>query len=107
MLGENPHLTPLESRKQLLLLESELNRALFLEDVRHIKKEIQQLAGQAHLLGSLFSSVSDFAGTCADIGHAFSSRDANEKPRPSWISVLVDGAKAGASLWGAWRSHRK
>jgi hypothetical protein len=107
MLGEKPHLTPLESRKQLLLLESELNRALLLSEARQLKNELHQLSNQVRSLGSLVSSAAHLAGTFADIGQTFSARTGDEKPRASWMSALIDGAKAGASLWGAWRSRSK
>jgi hypothetical protein len=37
MPGKNLNLTPLESRKQLLLVESELNRAQLLNELRDFK----------------------------------------------------------------------
>jgi hypothetical protein len=53
MSGKNFHLTPLESRKQLLLVESELNRAQLLNELRDLSTEIQHLKGQVQAVGSL------------------------------------------------------
>jgi hypothetical protein len=108
MFGEKPDLTPLESRKQLLLLESELNRALFLNEVRDLKNGIHQMTNQMRSMGSVISSAADLAEIIAGLGRGFSPRTTNEdSSRPSWISTLVNGAKAGASLWGSLRSHWK
>jgi len=35
MFGKNPHMTPLELRKQLLIAESELNRVQLAEDIQN------------------------------------------------------------------------
>lgn len=107
MPGEKSTLTPLQSRKQLLVLESELNRALLQNEVKELKGEFRQLTQQVRSIGSIVSTAADLAGTVADLGHAFSPRNSNEKKRPSWISTLIEGAKAGASLWGSWQARKK
>jgi len=107
MPGQNSTLTPLQSRKQLLVLESELNRALLRNEMRDMKGEVRQLTNQVRTWGSIVSSVANLAGTVSDIGHAFSPGGGNEKSRPSWISTLIEGAKAGASIWSSWKSNKK
>ena|SRR5277367_6552180 len=107
MPGKNFHLTPLESRKQLLLVESELNRAQLINELRDFKNEIQHLKSQMHAIGSLASSASKLAGTFSAISRAFTHRPADEKGKSSWISTLLNGARTGASIWGALRSNLK
>jgi hypothetical protein len=107
MPGKNFHLTPLESRKQLLLVESELNRAQLLNELHAFKSEIDHLKEQAHAIGSIASSAAKLANTFSAIGNAFTHRDASEKGKSSWISTLLNGARTGASIWGALRSHLK
>jgi len=102
MPGENVHLTPLESRKQLLLLESELNRAQLLNEVHDLKNEIHRLKDQLHAIGSVASSAAKLADTVSAIGRAFSHREEGDKA--SWISRLLNGAKTGTSLWLLLRS---
>jgi hypothetical protein len=107
MPGEKPNLTPLESRRQLLVLESELNRALLLNEVRDLKNEMHQLKAQVNAMGSLVSFAAELASTFAAVGNAFTSRSENGPGRSSWISTLVHVVKVGASVWNAFRSHYK
>jgi hypothetical protein len=107
MPGKNFHLTPLESRKQLLLVESELNRAQLLNELRDFKSEVLQLKDQVQAVGSLASSAAKLATTFSAIGNAFTHRNGDEKGKSSWISTLLNGARTGASIWGALRSHLK
>ncbi len=107
MSGKNFHLTPLESRKQLLLVESELNRAQLLNELRDLNNEIHHLKSQVQAAGALVSSAAKLAATFSAIGSAFTHRDAGENGKFSWLSTLLNGARTGASLWGAIRSQMK
>ncbi len=107
MPGKNFQLTSLESRKQLLLVESELNRMQLLNELRDFKNQIHQLEDKMHALGSLASSAATVADTFSAIGNAFTHRDGGEGKTKSWISTLLNGARTGVSLWSAWRSHSK
>ena len=107
MPGKNFLLTPLESRKQLLLVESELNRAQLVNELRELKGEIHHLKNQAQAVGSLISATTEVAATFSAIGSAFTHRDADKNGKPSWISTLLNGVQAGVSIWGALRSNRK
>jgi transposase len=107
MPGKNFQLTPLESRKQLLLVESELNRAQLLNELRDFKNEIHQLEDQMQAIGSLASSAATLANTFSAIGNAFTHRNGEEGKSKSWISTLWNGARTGVSLWSALRSHSK
>jgi hypothetical protein len=107
MPGKNFHLTPLESRKQLLLVESELNRAQLVNELRDLKSEIHYLKNQVQAVGSLVSSAAKLATTFSAIGSAFTHRAAGKNGKSSWISTLLNGARTGASIWGALQSHLK
>jgi len=107
MPGKNFNLTPLESRKQLLLVESELNRAQLLNELRDFKNEIHNLKDQVHAIGSLAASAAKLAATFSAIGSAFTHRNADGKGKSSWLSTLLNGARTGASIWWALRTHRK
>jgi hypothetical protein len=107
MSGKNLHLTPLEARKQLLLVESELNRAQLLNELRELRNEIHHLKDQVHAIGSLASSATKLATTFSAIGNAFTHKNPEEKKKTSWISTILNGARTGASIWGALRSHLK
>ncbi len=106
MPGKKPALTPLESRKQMLVVESELNRALLTNEFRDLKNEVSHLKAQVRGMGSLISSAADLASTFASVGSIFGSHTGNGKSR-SWFSTLVQGVRVGASVWGAVRSRFK
>jgi hypothetical protein len=106
MSGKKSQLTSLETRKQLLLVESELNRAQLLNELRDFKNEIHHLKNQACEMGSIAASTAKLAATFSAIGQAFSHRNEGEEGKPSWISTLLNGAKAGTSLWHLFRSCR-
>jgi hypothetical protein len=107
MPGKNLNLTPLESRKQLLLVESELNRAQLLNELRDFNNEIHHLKSQVQAAGALMSSVAKLATTFSAIGSAFTHRDKGENGKSSWFSTLINGARTGATIWGAIRSQMK
>jgi hypothetical protein len=103
MPGKKSQLTPLETRKQMLLVESELNRAQLLNEMRDFKNEIQLLKDKLYVIGSVTSAAAKLAVTLSAVGRAFSLQDG---VKSSWVSALVNGAKAGASLWRLMRSDR-
>ena len=107
MSGKNFHLTPLESRKQLLLVESELNRAQLFNELRDLHDEIHHLKGQVQAVGSLVSSTAKLVTTFSAIGNAFTHRNVEDNGKSSWLTTLLNGARTGASIWGALRSRLK
>jgi len=107
MPGKNLHLTALESRKQLLLVESELNRAQLLNELRELNQEIGYLKREVGAAVNVVSSAARLATTFSAIGRAFTHRKADENGKPSWLSTLINGARTGASIWAVIRSQRK
>jgi hypothetical protein len=107
MSGKNFHLTPLESRKQLLLVESELNRVQLLNELRDLKSEISHVTEQVRTIGSFASSVAKLTTTFSTIGNIFNHGSTDEEAKSSWFSKLLNGARTGASIWGALRSKQK
>jgi hypothetical protein len=108
MAGKKSQLTPLETRKQLLLVESELNRAQLLNELRDFKNEVHLLKNQVEAIGSLAASAAKLAATFSAIGTAFTHRDSGENGKSSsWISKLLNSARTGAELWTTLRSHLK
>ena len=57
MFGKKPRLNPLASRKQLLIAESELNRAQLAEDWQAVAGEISSLTARAKSFGTLASAA--------------------------------------------------
>lgn len=107
MPGKNFQLTPLESRRQLLLVESELNRAQLLNELRDLKGEVQHLKDQVQAAASLMSSAAKLAATFSAIGGAFTRRPHGQKEKTSWFSTLVKSARTGANIWKSWQEYGK
>jgi hypothetical protein len=103
MPGKKSQLTPLETRKQLLLVESELNRVQLLNELRDWKNELHNLKQQMEAIGSMVSVAAKLTATFSAVGRAFSHRNEGDN-QPSWVSMLLDGAQAGTSLWLLLRS---
>ena len=105
MSGKKNPLTPLEVRKQILLAESELNRVQFIHEWNDLKNELHRLTGLLRTVGAVASSMAK-AGATFSLLRRFWSRDGS-KEKKSWGSMLLDGAKTGASLWLMFRSRKR
>jgi hypothetical protein len=107
MAGKKSQLTSLETRKQLLLVESELNRAQLHNELRDFKNEVHVLKNQMQAISSLAASAAKLAATFSAIGTAFTHRNPGDNGKSSWISTLLNGARTGASIWSALQTHLK
>jgi len=101
MSGTNPRLTPLESRKQILIAESELNRAQLGEDVAALKTEVGALTEHAKSFGALASSAAILLAGVAAIRQA---RSVFAVAKPSWRQTIVKGAGLVSTMWLALRA---
>jgi hypothetical protein len=100
MLRKNSSLSPLQTRKKLLLAESEINRAELGREFNKVKGEISHLKKQARTFGSIASSAA-LAATAFSIfrKRRTSSESANGSGKPSWLSTALAGARIGTSLF--------
>jgi hypothetical protein len=100
MFGKNPHLSPLELRKQLLLTESELNRAQLAEDISALKAGIHSLVHRATSFNTIASSAAMLMTALA----AF-RRNRPAPAKSSWWRTLLKGAGLVSTLWMTFRSQ--
>ena len=101
MSGTEPQLSPLESRKRMLIAESELNRAQSLQDWESMTAGVRGLAEKARTLSSMASSAASLVTglwTCRN----GPSKTAAEKP--SWIDTVLKGVRLAASVGLAFRA---
>lgn len=109
MSGKTTGLTALEMRKQLLVVESELNRAYLVNELQAMKAGVRHVTGQVtdqlNMLGSLANSITKFGSMFTGFfdglfGHG--EQDEDDK-KSSWLSTLFNGARTGfsvlAKLW--------
>lgn len=100
MPRKDPHLTTLEARKQLLLVESEVNRVELLKDVEHLKNEISRVKKEVYTVGSIASSAALITTAVSVFRRRFMKREAaNGRSTMFWIASALDGARLGASLF--------
>ena len=102
MFGKRPHLNPLESRKRLLVAESEINRARLRQEWQTMAAGARDLADRA---GSLKTTAWSILPLVAGLA-AFT----NGKPEPaaaksSWFDKVVRGARLTSTLWLMFRSR--
>jgi hypothetical protein len=100
-----PKLTALEVRKQMLLLESDLNREQLIEAIEKWKEEFHHSKEQLTKVSSLASTAAKAFATFSSIRRLFSGRSSSGKK--SWLSYIFDGVSTGTSLWSLFHSHRK
>lgn len=101
MFGKNPGMNTLQSRKQLLLAESELNRAQLMRDLGDFKEGVGALAGRAKTAASIASSVGVFVSALAALRR---SRRAEAGGKHTWLRMILKGARLVFTLWPAIRS---
>jgi negative regulator of sigma E activity len=95
---------PLESRKQLLIVESELNRAQLVQEWQTVKGEVHALTEQAKTVRSVASAV---ATLVAGLASCRRKTAAPEAKKPSWLQTILKGAGVVGSLWSEFRDRPK
>jgi hypothetical protein len=94
----------LQLRKQLLVAESELNRAQLIE-------EWQAMTAGVHTLTARVKSISSLASTAAlliaGVSAFRSRRGISSGAKSSWLQMAMKGTKVAGSLWLALRARPK
>jgi hypothetical protein len=102
MFGKNPRLNPLKSRKQLLIAESELNRAQLVQEWQAMADGVRSVADRASTLSSIASSAVSLIAGLASFRHA---KPVDAGAKPSWLKTILKGAGQISTLWLAFRSQ--
>jgi hypothetical protein len=97
-------MNPLKSRKQLLIAESELNRAQLIRELETMADQIHSLANQARTISSLASAAATLIGGVASFRH---KKTAPAAEKPSWLQTIVKGAGLVSTIWTAFRSQHR
>ena len=104
MFGKKPRLNPLESRKQLLIAESELNRAQMAGDMAALTAGVRTFTDRAKSFGSIASSA---AVLVAGLAAFRRGKPAGANAKPSWLRTILKGAGLISTFWLAFRSQRR
>ena len=104
MFGKNPRVNPLESRKQLLIAESELNRAQLVQEWQAMADGVRSVADRAGIISSVASVAASLIASLASFRRG-KSGDAGAKS--SWLQTILNGAGLISTLWLAFRPQRR
>jgi len=102
--GKTHPLNPLQSRKQLLVAESELNRMQLLQKFQTMTGEVRALSKQARTLGTFASAA---AALVTGVASFCRKKPVASIGKPSWWQTLVKGAGVAASFWSEFRPRTK
>jgi hypothetical protein len=103
MFGKSPRLNPLESRKQLLIAESELNRVRMVADMTAVKSDANALIGRVKSFGFIGSSI---AGLVSGLAAFRGEKPENGDGKSHWLRRAIKGAGLVSSLWRAFRQAK-
>jgi hypothetical protein len=95
---------PLESRKKLLIAESELNRAQLLPEWRTMADETRALVLQARTIGGFASAAATLVAGLASCGRKAPTPAAQ---KPSWGQTIVKVAGLFSTFWSEFRARRQ
>jgi hypothetical protein len=97
---------PLESRKQLLIAESELNRAQLVQEWHAMADEARSLVHQARTISSFASAAATLVAGLAACRRK-TSPPAPAPAKPSWGQTVVKVAGLFSTFWSEFRSSRR
>jgi hypothetical protein len=100
MFEKDSRLNPLESRKQLLVAKSELNRAQMMADMAGLSADIRALGDRARFFDSIASSAAVLMSGLAAFRRG---QPADADAKPSWLRTALKGAGLVSNLWLALR----
>jgi hypothetical protein len=92
---------PLELRKQLLITESELNRAQLVQEWQVVRSEVHSLADRAKTIRSMASAVATLVAGLTSFRRNKPATAAAEKP--PWWQTILKGAGLVSTLWQSFR----
>ena len=102
MFGKDHQVSPLESRKELLIAESEFNRAQLAGDLAVLTAGVRNLTARAKTVSALASAAALLvAGASAFRRPRASANGA----KSSWLETALKGAQVAGSIWLACRGR--
>jgi hypothetical protein len=94
----------LQSRKKMLIAESELNRAQLVQDWQTMADDVHALTKQAKTIGSIASGALALISGLSWFSH---KKPAPVAEKPSWLQTILKGAGLVSTVWAQFRSpHR-
>ncbi len=103
MFGKNPRVNSLATRKQLLIAESELNRAQMLQEWQEIKAETHALTVRASAIKSIISSAVSLVSGLSALTR---NKAAADDTKPAWWQTVLKGAGIVSTFWSDFSAAR-
>ena len=101
MSGKDPRLTPLQSRKQLLIAESEIIRVQLLQDWQKMADGLTSLGDRAKSFNTTASTiVSLVVGLATFTGR----KSAPTSAKTSWFQKVLTGVRVASTIWLLFRT---
>jgi hypothetical protein len=97
-------MNPLESRKRLLVAESEINRAQMARELGVFTANVSALADRTRSFGLIASTV---AVVVAGWGALRRGKSVEAAPKSSWLRTVLKGAGLVSTLLLAFRSQER
>jgi hypothetical protein len=97
-------MNPLESRKRLLIAESELNRAQLAREWAAMTADVRSITSRARSFGAITSAA---ALLVAGLVAVRRSKAADANAKPSWWQTLFRGTRLVSTVWLALRAKRR
>ena len=104
MFGKKSYLKTLETRKQEIVAQSDVNRIELLKDWETLKTELQRVKKQLRAAGSIASSAVVLAAAASVLRRKHEPPKPEDHPKVPWVAAALNGAKVGASLFIKLRS---
>ncbi|HSY18129.1 MAG TPA: hypothetical protein VK815_07335 [Candidatus Acidoferrales bacterium] len=95
---------PPSPRKNLLIAESELNRAHLVREWRAMTGDVEALAHQVKTIGSLASMA---ASIISMLGWVRGAKLVPAEEKTSWLQNALKGAQLVGSLWSEFRRPKE
>ena len=95
-------MNPLQSRKQLLIAESELNRACLLTEWRTLTDEVGSVAARARSFKGMAASILSLV---AAVGTFTNAASAPAVAKSSWLQKFSSGVKLASTVWLMFRTR--
>jgi hypothetical protein len=103
MFRKTTDLKILETRRQLLLAESEVNRIELLREFDALKTafktETEKVKTQVRTFGSIASSAALLAAGISLFRRGAKPAESNGHSKMPWLAAAIEGARVGASLF--------
>jgi len=102
MFGKLPYVNPLESRKERLIAESELNRDQLFDDWQSMTHGVHDLAHRVKIVGAWASSAMVLVAGVSALRRGPRAAGA---AKSSWFQKILHAARLASTIWLASRAR--